>query len=59
MAPNPPEGAELNANGEGAADGADVEAAVGAADPKPKDGGAAAAAAGAAAALAGTPKIKG
>lgn len=57
MAPNPLEGAGLNANGDGAADGAVVEAAVGAAAPKPKDG--AAAAGGAAAALAGAPKIKG
>lgn len=57
LAPNPPEGAELNANGEGAADGAEDEAAEGAAAPKPKDG--AAAAAGGAAALAGAPKMKG
>lgn len=56
LAPNPPEGAELNANGEGAADGAEDEAAEGAAAPKPKDG---AAAAGGGAALAGAPKMKG
>lgn len=57
-APNPPEGAELNANGDGAADGAEDEAAEGAAAPKPKDGGAAAAA-GAEAAAVGAPKMKG
>lgn len=55
LAPNPPEGAELNANGEGAADGAEDEAAEGAAAPKLKDGAAAAGAA----ALAGAPKMKG
>lgn len=59
LVPNPPEGAELNTNGEGAPDGAEDEAAEGAAAPKPKDGGAAAAAAGAAAALLEAPKIKG
>lgn len=57
LAPNPPEGAELNANGEGAADGAEDEAVEGAAAPKPKDG--AVAAAGGGAALAGAPKMKG
>lgn len=56
LAPNPLEGAELNANGEGAADGAvtEDEAAEGAAAPKPKDGAAAGGAA-----LAGAPKMKG
>lgn len=58
LAPNPPEGAELNTNGEGAADGAEDEAAEGAAAPKPKDGGAAAAGE-AAAVLAEAPKMKG
>lgn len=54
MAPKPPEGAELNANGEGAADGADDEAAEGAPAPNPKDGAAAGGAA-----LVGAPKMKG
>lgn len=57
LAPNPPEGAVLNAKGEGAADGAADEAAEGAVAPKPNDG--AAAAAGGGAALAGAPKMKG
>lgn len=55
LAPNPVEGAELNANGEGAVDAADEEAAEGAVAPKPKEG----AAAGGGAALAGAPKMKG
>lgn len=54
MAPNPPEGAELNAKGGGAAEGAEDETADGAAAPKPKDGAAAGGAA-----LAAAPKIKG
>lgn len=53
LAPKPPEGAGLNTNGGGAADGAAVEAAEGAAAPKPKEGAAAGAA------LAGAPKMKG
>lgn len=57
LAPNPPEGAELNANGVGAADGAVDEAVEGAAAPKLKVGAAAAAAGGAA--LGGAPKMKG
>lgn len=52
MAPKPPEGAGLNTNGDGAADGAVTE--EGAVAPKPKEG----AAAGGAAAV-GTPKMKG
>lgn len=59
LAPNPPVEAELNANGEGAADGAADETAEGAAAPKLKDGGGGGAAAAGAAALAGAPKIKG
>lgn len=55
LVPKPPEGAELNANGEGAAEEADEEAAEGAAPPKLKEGAAAAAGA----ALAGAPKMKG
>lgn len=54
MAPKPPDGAELNVNGVGAVDGADEEAAEGAAAPKLKEGAAAGGAA-----LAGAPKIKG
>lgn len=57
LAPNVAEGAGLNTNGDGAADGAEDESAGGAAAPKPKDGGAAAGAAGAA--VAGAPKMKG
>lgn len=62
MAPNPPEGAELNVNGVGAADGAEDETAGGAPAPKLKDGAGAAAAAaggGAAAAAAEAPKMNG
>lgn len=54
LAPNPAEGAELNTNGEGAADGAADESAEGAAAPNPKDGAAAGGAA-----LAGAPNMKG
>lgn len=54
LAPNPPEGAELNAKGDGAAEGAEDETAEGAVAPKPKDGVAAGGAA-----LAGAPKMKG
>lgn len=62
--PNPAEGAELKTNGVGPADGADEEAAEGAAAPKLKVGAGAAAAAAAggaaaAAALVGEPKMKG
>lgn len=57
LAPNPPEGAGLNTNGEGAADGAADEAAEGAAAPKPKVGGIVAG--GGAAAAGGAPKMKG
>lgn len=60
--PNPAEGAEVKTNGVGPADGADEEAAEGAAAPKLKVGAAAAAGAGAAAAaaaLVGAPKMKG
>lgn len=53
LAPNPPDGAELNTNGAGAADGAEDEAAEGAAAPNPKE------AAAGGAALAGSPKMKG
>lgn len=53
--PNPPEGDELNANGEGAADGPDDEAAEGAAAAKLNVGAAAAEGA----ALVGAPKMKG
>lgn len=55
LAPKPPEDPELNTNGEGVAEGAEDEAAGGAAAPKLKEGAAGAAAA----ALAGAPKING
>lgn len=60
LVPKPPEGAELNMNGVGAADGAVEEAAEGAAAAAPKvKEGAAGVGAGAAVALVGAPKTNG